>query len=609
MLARLAAAAVRLVDRTTRGESFQRKILFLPRIAAAAMTLMLVMTVAFGAAGMRSAQRIQRGHYPSVTLSRDLREGLARIQRRLQDGVAARDLEPIGEADAIRDSLLAAMDAARGNPQIERAGLDSLKQSIVAYYAAGRGASTRMVDGEIGEGVFAALQEMTARYTAVSRRLEANIARDQAEIERAFAAQRRLQLVTSLAVVAVAVLGMAILWFLSRYTASLLTRTLTDPLTRAADAADRLAHGDVSLELPPAVEGEVGRLLGSMAEMLRYLREMAAAAESIAAGDLSAQIAPRSSQDTFGRSFGAMTGYLNEMAGVAAAVSAGDFTGRVRPRSARDSFGRAFEGMIDTLRATVAELRAAAAAIAEASGHVSASARQLSQSTNEEAAAVVRTTGRLGEIHTLVTSNAESMAQMEAMAVRGVEDAEASGAATRETVTAMRAIAERLSVIDEMASQTGLLALNAAIEAARAGDQGRGFAVVADEVRKLAEQSQRAAEVIRELVDRSHGVAERSGALLAALVPAIGRTTELVQRVTSASAEQASGVASVNEAMAQVDRATQRNAEAAQALAATAAQMAAQADTLQELVQRFQVPEESARRAVPAALGKVVASR
>jgi methyl-accepting chemotaxis protein len=222
---------------------------------------------------------------------------------------------------------------------------------------------------------------------------------------------------------------------------------------------------------------------------------------------------------------------------------------------------------------------------------VASAAQALSQGTSTQAASVEETTTSLRQLATSVTQNADTSRQLERMAVQGAADAAESGHAVKETVEAMGNIAERISIIEEIAYQTNLLALNAAVEAARAGEHGRGFAVVAAEVRKLAERSQKAAKEIGGLAARSVKVAERSGQLLAELVPSIRMTAELVQQVASVSREQAGGVGQMGRAMVQVDEVTQRNASAAEELSSTSEELAAQAGSLQLMMAFFQVSE------------------
>jgi methyl-accepting chemotaxis protein len=257
--------------------------------------------------------------------------------------------------------------------------------------------------------------------------------------------------------------------------------------------------------------------------------------------------------------------------------------------------------MVQRFASVLGEVRAAVGSLSSASGQVASAAQALSQGTSTQAASVEETTTSLQQLGTAISQNADTSRQLERMAVQGAADAEESGHAVKATVEAMGNIAERISIIEEIAYQTNLLALNAAVEAARAGEHGRGFAVVAAEVRKLAERSQKAAKEIGGLASRSVKVAERSGQLLSELVPSIRKTAELVQQVASVSREQAGGVGQMGRAMVQVDQVTQRNASAAEELSSTSEELAAQASSLQLMMAFFHVSGQPAPAAPPPA--------
>jgi methyl-accepting chemotaxis protein len=291
-----------------------------------------------------------------------------------------------------------------------------------------------------------------------------------------------------------------------------------------------------------------------------------------------------------------ITGPVGVAVAAAERIAKGDLGEVVEVRS-QDEIGKllgAMKAMTEKLAQTIGEVRAGADALAGASAQVSATAQTLSSGTGEQAASVEETTSSLEEMSASITQNAENSRQTESMAKEGAKNAEESGRSVTETVEAMKSIAEKISIIEEIAYQTNLLALNAAIEAARAGEHGKGFAVVATEVRKLAERAQKAAKEIGELAGTSVRVAERSGKLIVELVPVIRKTADLVQEVAAASAEQSSGVTQVSKAMGTVDQVTQRNASAAEELSSTAEEMASQAESLQQLMAFFALSEQAA---------------
>ena len=249
----------------------------------------------------------------------------------------------------------------------------------------------------------------------------------------------------------------------------------------------------------------------------------------------------------------------------------------------------AIRGMIDKLSGIIGEVRGAADALSSASEQVSATAQSMSQATSEQAASVEETSASVEQMSASINQNTENAKVTDGMASQAAKQAVEGGEAVTQTVAAMKQIAKKIGIIDDIAYQTNLLALNAAIEAARAGEHGKGFAVVAAEVRKLAERSQIAAQEIGELAGGSVEKAESAGKLLGEIVPAISKTSDLVQEISAASEEQSAGVSQVNTAMNQLNQITQQNASSSEELAATAEEMSGQATQLQNLMAFFKV--------------------
>jgi methyl-accepting chemotaxis protein len=282
---------------------------------------------------------------------------------------------------------------------------------------------------------------------------------------------------------------------------------------------------------------------------------------------------------------------LGDVAVVMAAFAEGDLTQRIE-RDYRGLFGKVKDSVnatAENLTRVIGEVHAASDALLGAANQVSATAQSLSQAASEQAASVEETTAQVEVMSASISQNSDNAKVTDGMATKASREAGDGGSAVSQTVGAMKQIAAKIGIVDDIAYQTNLLALNAAIEAARAGDHGKGFAVVAAEVRKLAERSQQAAREIGELAASSVATSERAGRLLEDIVPSIQKTSELVQEIAASSAEQSESVTQIGGAMGQLTKATQQNASASEELAATSEELSAQAKQLQDSIAFFNV--------------------
>ena len=281
-----------------------------------------------------------------------------------------------------------------------------------------------------------------------------------------------------------------------------------------------------------------------------------------------------------------------ELDAVVDAASQGDLSARMRADGLHGTYRQVADklnGLLDAFGGTLRKMDQTTQGLLSAAAQVSQTAATLSSGASQQAASVEETTASLHEISASVKQNAESATVTDGIATQAAREAMEGGQAVRQTVDAMKSIATKISIIDDIAYQTNLLALNAAIEAARAGEHGKGFAVVAAEVRKLAERSQTAAREIGQLAGDSVHLAERAGHLLGRMVPSIHKTSELVQAIAAASGEQSDGVHQITGAMNHLNSSTQQTAAASERLSATAADLSDKADELQALMRQFRL--------------------
>jgi len=275
----------------------------------------------------------------------------------------------------------------------------------------------------------------------------------------------------------------------------------------------------------------------------------------------------------------------------------GDLTVQLNVKSRDEIFylAKYFNNFTGKIRKVISTVKMNSHTLACASTEIESTAQNLSESSNVQASNVEEITASLEEIGATISQNAENSKDTDVLAQKSAKQAEDGGSAVKETVEAMKNIADNINLIEDIAYQTNLLALNAAIEAARAGEHGRGFAVVATEVRKLAEKSQLSAKDIGTLAADSVAIAESAGLLLGEIVPNVKTTADLVQDIYSASEQQNAGVQQINSGMEQLNMTTQQNAAASEELASTSQLLSSQAKEMQDALGFFKTETGDSR--------------
>jgi methyl-accepting chemotaxis protein len=329
------------------------------------------------------------------------------------------------------------------------------------------------------------------------------------------------------------------------------------PLNVAANYVDRISKGDIPSKILESYSGDFNAIKSNLNVLIDAMEKVTRVAQEIAKGNLAVE---------------------------------------VRARSDKDELMKALADMVMKVSEVVAEVKGSADTVASGAQQMSSASQNLSQGSTEQASSIQEISSSMEQMSANIRQNADNAAQTEKIALKAAADAKEGGDAVGQTVEAMKHIAGKISIVEEIARQTNLLALNAAIEAARAGEHGKGFAVVAAEVRKLAERSQKAAGEITQLSSTSVEIAEKAGELLARILPSVQKTAELVQEITVASREQDSGGAQINQALQQLDQVIQSNAGASEEMSATSVELTRQAGQVQGAISFFKVDDSGRAR-------------
>jgi len=275
-------------------------------------------------------------------------------------------------------------------------------------------------------------------------------------------------------------------------------------------------------------------------------------------------------------------------------ISKGDLTSKIESDTT-DETGIMLEhmGVMNTrMNQIIREIIRSIEVLTANSNDLSNTAQSLSQEAVEQSANLEEITASIEEVTSSIHHTTDDAAKSRDLAIKSSQEASSGGAAMKETVLAMKTITEKIGVVEEIAYQTNLLALNAAIEAARAGEHGKGFAVVASEVRKLAERSQIAAREINELAAKSGEITEKTGYIIAEMIPGIQKSGDLITAISDATDLQLSGISQISLSISQLDTLVQSHASSSEELAASSEETNAEANALREQIAYFSIIEE-----------------
>jgi len=366
-------------------------------------------------------------------------------------------------------------------------------------------------------------------------------------------------------------------------------KVILEPMNETSKVMGQMAVGNLTSKVTGFYGGAFGELKESANNMIEANLALTENAKLVAKGDLNVNLKPRSDKDELMKALIEMVNETKEITAKTKLIAGGDMTVEIHPRSENDELVLALAEMVKAISDIVTQVQQSSDNIADASSQMSSNSQQVSEGASEQASAAEEVSSSMEQMASNIQQNTDNSQQTEKIASKAASEIMEGSKNVSMTVIVMKKIAEKVSIIGDIAFQTNILALNAAVEAARAGEHGKGFAVVAAEVRKLAERSHIAAGEINDLTKSSVEVADKAGRQLESLVPDIQKTAKLVQEITAASIEQNSGANQINNAINQLNKVTQQNAASAEEMATSSEELSSQADSLRDLIQFFKV--------------------
>ncbi len=358
---------------------------------------------------------------------------------------------------------------------------------------------------------------------------------------------------------------------LSGILGTLIAGMISKPVSQVVEAADKLALGDVNVDVKYSSKDEIGKLAEAFEKMISNIRGQAHTAERIAAGDLTVEVEVKSENDLLGKKLSELVSSNNDI---------------------------------------LSNIAAASDQVATGAKQIADSSIALSQGATEQASSVEELTASLEEISSQTDINAKNATMANELAVSAKKDAVQGNEQMKEMLTAMEDINEAsaniskvIKVIDDIAFQTNILALNAAVEAARAGQHGKGFAVVAEEVRNLAARSANAAKETTEMIEgsikKAEGgtrIAQETAVALSKIVHGVEKVATLVNDIANASNEQAIGISQINQGIMQVSTVVQTNSATSEETAAASEELASQAELLKDTISKFKLKKSTVKK-------------